>query len=363
MPPGGEQAAALAGAHGPAGESELQVADAAGLAVADLLVGAPARRRHQRRGDVRQAGQGPGQRQRGRQLEGLRAARRRAAAQLRDPDRPVGGGPADRAVSPGHDRPWRPAQLVFGVPAEQVVLGAADDVQDAGTGVRRPQFREHRVGRIGPPVDPAVGLPARRTALPGDIRAAVIQRLRPVPAGREPGHGQQHRLHRGVRDLGTVDRALGAAGHRELRAGPDVTGVHLGVGLQHGDPPPPGTAHDRPVQRGRPPVASRPRVNDKTGASRPDVRRNRRGQHRRDDQIRVPAADPLTYHLIAQRQLDGHLVPPVGKFGMHPLRHAVIAAGHKQDPHNSPPPAKPVDPQRRRAAIPRRRARNAALIS
>jgi hypothetical protein len=52
VPVGGQQPAALAGAHRPAGEGELQVADLAGLAVADLLVGASARRRRQRRDDL-----------------------------------------------------------------------------------------------------------------------------------------------------------------------------------------------------------------------------------------------------------------------------------------------------------------------
>jgi hypothetical protein len=54
---GGEQAAALAGAHGAAGEGEFQVADAAILAVADLLVGARAKRPGQRDRDGRHAGQ------------------------------------------------------------------------------------------------------------------------------------------------------------------------------------------------------------------------------------------------------------------------------------------------------------------
>ena len=52
VPVGGQQAPALTGAHRPAGEAELQVADRAGLAVADLPVGAPARRQRQRRGDL-----------------------------------------------------------------------------------------------------------------------------------------------------------------------------------------------------------------------------------------------------------------------------------------------------------------------
>ena len=178
VPVGGQQAAALAGAHGPAGEAELQVADLAGLAVADLLVGAPTCRERQRGGDhgyvVEFAAQRCTQRERGGQLEGLRAAGRLAAAQLRDPDRPVRGGPADRAVPPGQDRPGPAAQLVFGVPAVQVELGAADRVQDAGAGVGGAQPGQYRLGSFGRPVDRPVGLAAGRPEGPGDVRSAVI---------------------------------------------------------------------------------------------------------------------------------------------------------------------------------------------
>ena len=316
-----------------------------------------ARRRHQRGGDLRHARQGPAQRQRGRQLEGFRPAGRRTPAQLRDPDRAVRGRAADGAVPLREDRPGRPAQLVFGVPADQVVLGAAEHVQDAGAGVGRPQLGQHRTGRLRRPVDPAVALPAWRPALPEHTGPAVVQRLRPEPARREPGHRQQHRPRRGVRHLGAVHRALRAAGrHRELRAGPDIARVHLGVRLQHGDTPAPGPVHDRPVQRGRPPVAHRSRVNDQARPGRPDIRRNRHGQHRRDDQIRVTAADPVPQHLIPERQLDRYLMAPVGQLGMHPLRHAVVAARHQQDPHQrSPPPPGPEDPPRT-AVRPRRYA-------
>jgi CO/xanthine dehydrogenase Mo-binding subunit len=43
--------------------------------------------------------------------------------------------------------------------------------------------------------------------------------------------------------------------HRERRARPDITGIHLGVRPQHGDTPVRGTVHDRPVERGRATVA------------------------------------------------------------------------------------------------------------
>ena len=57
VPVGGEQAAALAGAHRTTGERELQVAHTVILAVADLLVGAPARRPGERCPDPWHAGQ------------------------------------------------------------------------------------------------------------------------------------------------------------------------------------------------------------------------------------------------------------------------------------------------------------------
>ena len=333
MPVGGQQTAALTGAHGAAGEGELQVADGAGLGVADLPVGAPTRRQRQRRGDLGDAVQRFAERQRGRELEGTRAAGIRAAAQLRDPDRPVPGGRADGAVPAGQDRSGRSAQLVFAVPADQVVLRAADLVKHAGAGVGRAELGQHHVGGIGRPVDPAVGLPARRTRPSGDVGPGVVQGLGPVPASGEPGHRQQHRMGRGVGDLGPVHRTLRAAGHRELHAGPDVAGVHLGVRLQHRDPPARGALRNRPVQRGRAAVTAGSRVDDETGHGRPDVRGNRGGQHRRDDQVRVEASDRVPHHLIPQGQLDRHVVLAVGEFGMDPLRHAVVGAGNKQDPH------------------------------
>ena len=344
VPVGSQQAAALTGVHGPAGERELQVTHITGLAVADLPVGAPARRRGQRSRDFWHAIQASAQRQGGRQLEGPRAAGRRTPAQLRDPDRPVGGRPADRAVAAGQDRPRLAPQVIFRVPADQVVLGAADYVQHARAGVGRAQLGQHRGSGLGLPVDRPVGLPAGRTALSPHAGTAVVQRLRPVPAASKPGHRQEHRLERGVGDFGAVHGTLRAAGHRELRAGPDVARVHLRVGLQHGNTPAPGTAHDRPVQRGRAAVTLGPGVNDKAGPRRPDVRRDRRSQHRRDDKVRVKAPDPFPHFLVPERQLDRHLVTAVGELGMRPLRHAVVGAGNKQDPHQRFPLSQDIPP-------------------
>jgi hypothetical protein len=132
VPVGGEQPAALGGAHGAAWEGELQVADAAGLAVGDLLVRVPARRHRQWRADLRHTGGCFAERQRRRQLDGERPAEGRAAAQLRDPDRAVHGSPADRAAPARHNRPRLTAQVIFLVPAEQEVLGPADHVEDTG---------------------------------------------------------------------------------------------------------------------------------------------------------------------------------------------------------------------------------------
>jgi hypothetical protein len=78
-------------------------------------------------------------------------------------------------------------------------------------------------------------------------------------------------------------------------------------------------------------------VDDETGHGRPDVRGNRGGQHRRDDQIRVETADRVPHHLVPQGQLDRDVALAVGEFGMYPLRHAVVGAGNKQDPHRRSP--------------------------
>jgi hypothetical protein len=138
VPVGGEQATALAGAHRAAGEGELQVPHIAVLAVADLLVGAAARTRHQGRRDLGHACQRSAQRERGGQFASSAATGCRAGAQLRNPDRPVGGRPADRAVSLRDDGAGLPAQVIVFVAADEKVLGAADHVQDARAGVGRP---------------------------------------------------------------------------------------------------------------------------------------------------------------------------------------------------------------------------------
>ena len=254
-----------------------------------------------------------------------------------DRDRAIRGSPADRAVPPGHNGPGAAAQLVFGVPAEQVVLRVADLVQHAGAGVGRVQLGEHRFGGFGLPVDLPVGLATRWTqaavtsvALSRTERAGadlVARRTWPTASTASAGVG----------DLGPVGRALRVAGHRELHGGPDVAGVDLRVRLQHGDAPARGAAHDRPVQRGRAAVADGARVDDEARPGRPDVRGNRPGQHRGDDQVGVIAADPVPHHVVSQGQFDRYLVPAVGEFGMHALRHAVVGTGNKQDPHRRPP--------------------------
>jgi hypothetical protein len=61
-------------------------------------------------------------------------------------------------------------------------------------------------------------------------------------------------------------------------------------------------------------------------------------RRRRDHQVRVEAADRVPASPHPQGQLDRHVVPAVGEFGMYPLRHAVVGAGNKQDPHQRPPP-------------------------
>jgi hypothetical protein len=81
-------------------------------------------------------------------------------------------------------------------------------------------------------------------------------------------------------------------------------------------------------------------MDDETGAGRPDVGGNRGGQHRRDDQVRVEAADRLPHHLVAERELDRHLVPAVGQLDVNALGQAVVGARYQQDPHV--PPRAPV---------------------
>ena len=74
------------------------------------------------------------------------------------------------------------------------------------------------------------------------------------------------RFDRGVPDLVPVQAALAHASHRELACRPHTAGVRLAVGLEHRHPPVALAELDRPIQRGRSPVAPWTGVHDQTAA-------------------------------------------------------------------------------------------------
>jgi len=78
-------------------------------------------------------------------------------------------------------------------------------------------------------------------------------------------------------------------------------------------------------------------VHDEARPRRPDIGGNRRGEHWRDDQIWVVAADRLPHHLIPQRQLNRHRMAAAGKLDVCPLGQAVVGTRQQQDPHLAPP--------------------------
>ena len=113
VPVGGQQAPALAGAHRPAGEAELQVADRAGLAVADLPVGAPgpAAASAARGPRVRRPVTAPSARVAGSlKVPGPPGAGRRRSCGSR-PRRPRWRGRSRRPGGPGSSRAGRAARL------------------------------------------------------------------------------------------------------------------------------------------------------------------------------------------------------------------------------------------------------------
>jgi hypothetical protein len=104
VPVGGEEEAAVRGAHGAAGEGEPQQAGAALLVVADGGPGLPLVVRPQRSADLRDATQQTRRREhrRRRGLHGRRPVRLAARAQRAEPHRPIDGGATvpDRADTP-----------------------------------------------------------------------------------------------------------------------------------------------------------------------------------------------------------------------------------------------------------------------
>ncbi len=254
--------------------------------------------------------------------------------------RPVRGG---RGV-PGSRRPRRPwrgrragpggeqlagaaAQVVLAVAAVQVPVRAEQVVAYAGLRIGGAQDTQDALGGVRLPVDAALALAQERPGRAGLLGA------RDVRTGGEALHGEQDGLQRGVGDLAAVEVALADGWHRAVGGGPDVAGVHLGVGLQDRDPPSGLAVLDGPVEGGGAAVAEGSGVDDEAGVRGPDVLGDGGAQHRREDEVGVVAAYGLGQRVAGPGQFDRHPVAVVAQLGVDSLGEAVERARDEQDVH------------------------------
>jgi hypothetical protein len=112
------------------------------------------------------------------------------------------------------------------------------------------------VGAVSVPVDRAIALGhqwARPTPRRPCERTALLQRH--AVAIEHPLDRLDERFDRPVPGLMPVEAALADAPHREVACRPHTAGIGLTVGLEHHHPPVAFAEFDRPIQRGRSPVA------------------------------------------------------------------------------------------------------------
>jgi len=317
-----EEPPGLVGAHRAVVEVEAEIADPSALAVGDLAVGA--RRRVQRRRDLRYVEHETGlrERERGRELEAL--------LELPDPDRAVDGRAADRAMALGDDRARRPDQRLLAVHVEEMELGAVDRVAHARMPLGGADLAYHGVRRVRAPVDRAHVLFHRRARAAGDARIAVVECIR-----RRAGHDLLDRLHEGVdrraANLVAIEAALADVADRERARGPDVTAVDLAVGLEDRHAPGVERELDRPVERRRSAIAGRSRMHDQAPVARPDRLRDDLLEHRADDQLRSLPRDGRLHRRRRVDDLDGDVVAELGERDIRALAQAVVSRDEEED--------------------------------
>ncbi len=249
-----------------------------------------------------------------------------------DPHRAVHRGAADRPVASRDDLAGTPAEAALDVHVEQEELLAADRVEHARVTLGDPELAHDRGGRVAAPVDRAVGLLDQRTQPTGHVRVLVIERQRlEVPACEVVDREHQH-LDRGATDLVAVDAALPDRAQLELTRLPDVAGVSLLDGLEHGHAPLVEAELDRPVQRGRAAVAVGSGVNHETGEVAPHRLRDELLEHRAHHEVGLVSVHRRLDDLGRVDNLDGHVVTHLGKRDVRALAQAVVGGGNKQDP-------------------------------
>ena len=321
---GGQQPFALRRAHGAVIEVETEIADAVLLFVGDLVVAALAVHR-----DVQHAVQVVRQQIRGRQLERVGML---FVAQIADPHRPIGGGATDRGPAPGDDRsrlagqPRRRARVV------QEDRAVAQYVLDARGAVRAQHLAQDRFAIVLTPIDLAVDLLAGR-ALGATGLGPYLLRRRRTFALFDPLQGLKHRLDGRIGHLVAIKAGFARLAHRKSGRRPDRAGIHLGLGLQHGDAPTRLLVQDRPVKRRRTAIPGNAGMHDKAKMLAEDALRDRALQERRQDQVGSKQVDGFLGRRVIDVQLDADLVAELGELDEQALAQAVEAAGDKENAH------------------------------
>ena len=327
------QAAALLGAHRAVVEVEVQVADARLLLVGDLAVGmARWDRGVEGDRDLRRVRHDAGQLERaggGELVRGLRV--RVLLLEMRDPHGAVDGRAADRAVARGDDVPRTAAEAALGIHVEQEELDAGDRVEHAGMTLGGADLADHGGGRVAAPVDRAVGLLDQRAQPAGHVRIVVVERERLEVTAREVVDREHQHLDRGAAHLVAVDAALANRPHAELAGLPDVAGVGLLDGLEHGHAPLLHAELDRPVERRGTAVAVRTRMDDEAGVLAPHRLGDELLEHRAHDEVGLVRLDGGLDDLARVDDLDGDVVPHLGEGDVATLAQAVMRGRHEQD--------------------------------
>ena len=167
--------------------------------------------------------------------------------------------------------PWRCATISPGAPRSASSRWTpkrwnslpADRVEHARVALGGADAADHGRGRVGAPVDRAVGLPDQRTRAAGHARVARSRRRSgAAPPAATAVTASTTASIAARRTSWRYRLLLPASRVRNVRARPDVAAVDLAGRLEHRHAPLRHPELDRPVERGRPAVALRAGVHD-----------------------------------------------------------------------------------------------------
>ncbi len=266
-----------------------------------------------------------------RQLE--RSLRVFGSLEVRDPHGTVRRRATDRAVTLGDDSARWAAQCCFRMCVVAVHPESEAVVGDPGNAVGGAQLAQYGLARIVLPVDRAIGLAHERTkATASHCQGRLGGRCHPPLDSLER---VAQRTDSRLGDFVAVQAPLADGTHTELGTGPDVPGIHFGIGLQYRDAPARFAFLHCPVERRRTAVADDPRMHDETAHARPYILRNGALEKGGDHDIGRKPMHRIYRHRIIHIEFQGDIVSPLGELDPEPLRQAVERVREQQDAHES----------------------------